>query len=66
MVIGDGVLALVDEAFIHDIQHFQEGHIGADPGGGVLDELAIAFGILLPPYMEGEIEVLGHGSDPHL
>lgn len=66
VVEGDGFLALADEAFVHDVEHLQEGHVGADVLGGVFDELAVALGVLLPPHVKGEIEVLGHGSVPHL
>jgi len=63
----DGLFALGDEALVHDIQHLQEGHVGADAIGLVFDELAVALGVLLAPHMEGEIHgFMGHGSGPHL
>jgi hypothetical protein len=32
VVEGDGILALGDEALVHDVEHLEEGHVGEMSG----------------------------------
>ena len=48
-VEGDGVFALGDEAFVDDVEHFQERHVFEDIVGLVGDHFAFGGGIFLPP-----------------
>jgi hypothetical protein len=45
----DRIFVLLDEIFVDDIEHFQEGHIAADVPGGIGLQLSGTLGILLSP-----------------
>ncbi len=50
----DRLFAAADQAFVHDIEHFEKRRIRGNVGRFVLDELALRLGILLPPDFEFE------------
>ena len=45
----DRILALRDQPFVDDVEHLEEGHVGRDVLGRVVDEPPRAFGPGLPP-----------------
>ena len=49
VIEGDGVLALRDEAFVEDIEHFEERHVLADAGDVIAHHAAGVLGMLLSP-----------------
>ena len=57
VVESDGLFALADEVFVHEVEHLQEALLRGDFLGLVGLEVAIA-GRLLPPYLQGQIEEL--------
>jgi len=57
VVEGDGVLALVDEGFVEDVEHFEEGHVLVDVGCVIADHAAGVFGIFLAPNVKSEFHV---------
>ena len=57
MLEGDGVFAAHDQAFVDDVQHFEERHLGADVLGIVADHPALIGSILLPPDVKSEIHI---------
>ena len=53
----DRLLALVDEAFVDDVEHFEEGGLLGDVLGIVGFDAALVLGAGLAPDFEGEIEL---------
>jgi hypothetical protein len=49
-----GLIAFEDEAFVEDVQHFQEGHVGRDIGNGILNNLPCILRAALAPDLQGE------------
>jgi hypothetical protein len=59
VIEGDGLLALLDQLLVEDVEHLEERGVLADAGDLVGHHLARAPGVLLTPDMEGEVHV-GH------
>ncbi len=54
VVEGDGIFTLVDEGFVEDVEHFEEGHVLIDVGKVVADHAAAVLGIFLTPDVKSE------------
>jgi hypothetical protein len=54
MVERDGILALLNEALVQDIDHFEEGHVFADVGRVVADHATFVLLVFLSPDMKCE------------
>lgn len=54
----DGFLSLGGEVFVHDIQHFEERHVGVEFRGLVGFETAGIRGVLLSPDFESDFHGL--------
>ena len=46
------------ELLVHDVEHLEEGHVGADVLRLVGDEAPLVGGVLLPPDVQGEVHAL--------
>ncbi len=53
----DRLLALLDQPFVHHVEHFQKRHVRADIAGRVGDHPAFAVRVLLPPDVQGQVHV---------
>jgi hypothetical protein len=52
---SDGVLALLGEPLVEQVQHLEEGGVRADAFEPVAHETAPVGPVLLPPDMEGQV-----------
>jgi hypothetical protein len=52
MVKRDGLLGLAEEPLVEDVQHLQEGHVGAHVLHLVVREGPLLAALLLPPNLE--------------
>ena len=59
---GNRRLARSNQALVHDVQHFQERHVGADALRVVGDEASLVVARLLPPDLERQV----HHAGTHL
>jgi hypothetical protein len=60
VVESDGRLAPLRKALVHDVQHFQEGHVIVDRLGFVAHETACVLGTFLAPDIEHQVHQARH------
>ena len=56
VVEGEAFLALLHLFFVHDVQHFEEGHVGRNIVDLDSFELSLGLGILLMPNLQSQIQ----------
>src|SRR5690606_39055255 len=62
VIEGDGLFALLQQPFVHLIEHLQERSVLADVLRLVANELALGIAVLLTPDVKHEIEALFHDA----
>ena len=56
-VKGDRILALLQEAVVHDVEHFEKGGIRRNVSRLRSHEFALGFAVFLPPNLELEVHL---------